>query len=137
MSFSKEYIKSKVGNYKCPQGKCGEIAIEMAESILGGKCQLIANVQCCSLEETLTKIASFLTNNNLVVIWPSSGFCGPNPAWHSYIVFNANPLQSFAAWEQDNEFYDEKETKEKIENTINSEKHNKVITIHQYGRNKS
>lgn len=138
MSFFKEEdIKTKVGSYKCPQRECGRVVKEMVETLLGGQCIIKKEVRCSSLKEALQEIDNLLTEKNLVVIWPSSGFVDPQctiPVWHSYIVFSTKPLKSFTAWESGIVFYDEKSINEAIEGTINSVPHNKVITIHQYER---
>lgn len=136
MSFKKEDIIAKVGIYKCPQGECKKVAKEIMEKLLGGEFKIVGTF-CSSLDEALTKIDNFLTKENLVIIWPSSGFFDPQctiPTYHFYIIFKTNPLQSFSAWEQGSEFYDEKNTKDIIEKTIESDKHGNKIEIQQCKR---
>lgn len=137
MKIDKDFIKATVGKTKCPQGECARVAEEMVNKLLASECSIEKEIKCVSLEDALRKINELLTEDALLVIWPNSGFMDATlncPVWHSYIVYNSNPLQSFSAWENGLAFYDEKDTKDAIEKTINSEKHNKVITVHKYGR---
>jgi len=137
MRLKKDLIKSSVGEIKCPQGKCADIAKDLVEKLLASKCEIEEERRCNSLEESLSTINELLTDGALLVIWPNSGFWDATckcPVWHSYIVFDSQPLQSFSAWESGLEFYDEKDTKDAIERTINSKDHNNVITIHKYGK---
>jgi hypothetical protein len=138
MRLNKDFIKATVGETKCPQGECAKVAQEMVDKLLASKCKIEKEIRCYSLEDALRTINELLTEDALLVMWPNSGFMDATcncPVWHSYIVFDSNPLQSFSAWESGLVFYDEKDTKGAIEKTINSEKHNNVITIHKYGRN--
>ncbi len=133
MSFKKQDIITKLGIYKCPQGECQEVAKKITEKLLGGEFK-IEKAFCSSLDESLAKIDNFLTEENLVIIWPSSGFRDPQctiPTYHFYIIFSTNPLQSFSVWDHGIEFYDEKYTKDIIEKTIESDKHGKRIEIQQ------
>jgi len=109
----------------------------MVETLLDGECELTKNCQIFRLEDVQSEIDAASADNSLIVLWVNSGFYKDNPTWHSYLVFSANPLKSVAAWEKGIETYGREETLKAINNTICSDKHNKVITVHKYQRVKS
>ena len=121
-----------MGQRTCPQGQCGEVAQKAIDELFGGASVLNKEVRCKTLTDALKEIEENLIEKALIIIWVKTGFYDGNPlcfAYHTYIVYDAQPLSSFSIWKEGLQFYDEKDTEAAIEK---STERGNVITIHQH-----
>lgn len=135
MNYDKAKVRSKLDSFRCPQGQCITVIKKMVDTLGGGTWGLTQNVPLNTLDDVLKEIRSAIKDNRMIVLWFNSGYKDIQiPAWHSCLVYSVNPIKSIIPWENNVEYCDEIRTKELISKTINSVKHNRVITVHQYQR---
>jgi hypothetical protein len=135
MKLTQETIKEKLSDYSIPHGKCVTKAFEIVGLLFEQKITQVPGSRYATLSDALEVISKAILNKQIGILWIDTGPVDPANLYyranHCYFVFQDKPLMSFAVWQNPGaEFYDEKATRDKIEETISFTKGLGGIEIH-------
>ena len=122
-------------DFEAVNGRCTQDTPEMVRLILGKAITLTNFEQCFSVEQAVAAIKKVFPGHKLVVYWPEHGFApGGVPVKHGFIIYSVDPLLSFTAYGGKPAavvFFDEKQTLERIRNTVQSAPHGMYVDVNQ------
>jgi hypothetical protein len=133
--FAEQEIRTALKDFEAVNGRCTQDTPEMVRRILGKPVQLTYFELCTTSDEAVAAIKKVFPEHKLVVYWPEHGF-GPGgvPVKHGFIIFSVDPLLSFTAYDGKPahlSFFDEKQTLERIRNTVQSAPHGKYVDVNR------
>lgn len=122
MPITKSDIESKLEGYSIRQGACFPKAFEVAGLLFSQQIAPCNDIRCASPQSVLDQIEQAIDLGKIVIFWPFSGYENGNtrcPVFHCHFVFQKDPITSFTVWPNPGpEFFDEKQTVQKICDTI-------------------
>ncbi|MEI8372083.1 MAG: hypothetical protein WCJ35_04515 [Planctomycetota bacterium] len=134
-ALTESEIRKALKNFEAVNGRCGLDTPEMVRLILGKPINLTHFEQCTSLEQAVTAIKKVFPEHGLVTYWPEHGFIpGGVSVKHGFIIYSIDPLLSFTAYGGKPAaivFSNEKQTLERIQNTVQSAAHGKYVDVNR------
>ena len=122
-------------DFEAVNGRCTQDTPEMVRVILGKPIRLTYFELCTTVDEAVAAIKKVFPEHKLVVYWPEHGFAsGGAPVKHGLIIYSVDPLLSFTAYggkPAHLSFFDEKQTIERIRNTVQSAPHGKYVDVNR------
>ena len=134
-TFTEQEIRKALKDFEAVNGRCTQDTPEMVRLILGTPIKLTHFEQCTSLEQAVTAIKKVFPEHGLVTYWAEHGFIsGGVSVKHGFIIYSVDPLLSFTAYGGKPAavvFFDEKQTLERIQNTVQSAPHGKYVDVNR------
>lgn len=125
-------IEEILNGYSIPYMECGPNSFEIAGKIKQKKIEPFAGKRYPEKDVLLSVICDTLRKNGLVIIWLHTGVVGVVDMYHSYFLYDVDPINGFSVFHDHlgPKFYDEEQILSAIDNTMEKVRSDGGVEIH-------